>query len=123
MNNSGKAVKSLIRNWKLEIRNLVVVHDDLDLPVGKIKISIGHGSAGHKGVESIITELGTKNFIRFRIGICPKAGKPKNPEGFVLQEFTKDEEKIVQEVIKKTCETIEYFLELGLEKSMSKYNL
>lgn len=65
MNNSGKAVKSLLRN-------LFVIHDDIDLPLGKIKIVKNRGSAGHKGVESIIKELGTKNFIRFRIGISPE---------------------------------------------------
>jgi PTH1 family peptidyl-tRNA hydrolase len=122
MNLSGKAVKDLINFYKITLPGLVVLNDDIDLPLGKIRISFDRGSAGHKGVESIISELGTKNFIRFRIGICPKTGKPKNPEGFVLQKFTKNEEKIVQEVIEKTCEAIEYFLESGLEKSMSKYN-
>ncbi len=157
MNNSGKAVKSLIRNWKLEIRNLVVVHDDIDLPLGKIKISIGRGSAGHKGVQSIIDELATKNFVRFRIGInrfaqnftpyrneISGAGQKSkiNPspslrvdgeqsrtiknqklDEFVLKKFTKDEETIAKEVIEKTCQAIEFFLESGLEKSMSKYNV
>jgi len=124
MNLSGQAVKSLIRNWKLEIRNLVVVHDDIDIPLGKIRISIGRGSAGHQGVESIIKELGTKNFIRFRIGIKPKQYHRLvcGTEKFVLKNFKKEEERIVKEVIEKTSEAIEYFLESGLEKAMSKYN-
>lgn len=123
MNLSGKAVKNLVNFYKIKLPGLVVIHDDLDLPLGKIKISVGRGSAGHKGVESIIRELKTKDFVRFRVGICPKTGKPKNPEGFVLQKFTKDEEKIVKEVIKKTCEATEFYLEEGLEKAMTKYNL
>ncbi len=133
MNLSGKSVKSLIRNYKLEIRNLVVVHDDLDLPLGKIRLSIGRGSAGHKGVESIIKELGTKNFVRFRIGIKPNSKlktqnskpqlKTKNLENFVLRKFKKEEEKIVNEVVGKTCEAIEYYLESGLEKAMTKFNV
>jgi PTH1 family peptidyl-tRNA hydrolase len=143
MNESGKAVKSLIKNFsyfKLQINataiiwSLWVVHDDIDIPLGKIKISIGRGSAGHKGVESIIKELGTlkeslqlatgqaKNFVRFRIGIQPESGKPKNVEKFVLQKFNKEEEKIVKEVIKKTVEAIEFSLKEGLEKAMSKFN-
>lgn len=122
MNLSGGAVKKIIKNLKLEIRNLIVIHDDLDLPLGKIKISISRGSAGHKGVESIIKELGTKGFVRLRLGICPETEKPENPEGFVLQKFTKDEEKIANEVIKKTCEAIEFFIKEGLERAMSKYN-
>ena len=117
MNNSGRVVKSLMSVLR---PGLMVAHDDIDLPLGKIKISIGRGSAGHKGVESIIRELKTKNFVRFRIGICPKTGKPKNPEKFVLEKFTKEEEKTAKEVIKKTVEAIELALKEGLEKSMGK---
>ena len=122
MNRSGKAVKQLIRNQKAKIEDLIVFHDDIDLPLGKIRIVKNRGAAGHKGVESIIKELGTKNFIRFRIGICPKTGKPKNPEGFVLQKFNKDEEKIVKGVIQKTVEAVEFAFKNGLEKAMNEYN-
>jgi PTH1 family peptidyl-tRNA hydrolase len=146
MNNSGRAVKKLILNLKSEILNLFVIHDDIDLPLGKIRISKGRGAAGHKGVESIIKELGTpkeslpipslpasygagrlptrqaKNFIRFRIGIQPETGKPKSIESFVLQKFNKEEEKILKEVIKKTVGTIEFALIEGVEKAMNKYS-
>ena len=122
MNESGKAVKQLIRNWELEIRNLIVIHDDLDLLLGKIRIVKNRGSAGHKGVESVIKELGIKDFIRLRVGIKPETGKPKNPENFVLQKFNKDEEEIVKEVIKKTAKAVEFFLKEGLEKTMTEYN-
>ena len=122
MNLSGKSVKSLVNFYKITRPGLVVIHDDIDIPLGKIRIVKNRGAAGHKGVESIIRELGTKNFVRFRIGICPKAGKPKNPEKFVLQKFNKEEEKIVKEVIKKTAKAIEFSLKFGLEKAMSKYN-
>lgn len=122
MNNSGIAVKKLIKNLKLEIKNLIVIHDDIDLPLGKIRIVKNRGAAGHKGVESIIKEIETKNFVRFRIGIQPKNGKPKNPEKFVLERFNKGEEKIINEVIKKIAEAIEFFLTEGAEKTMTKYN-
>ena len=122
MNKSGKAVKSLTKNYKLSTKNLIIVHDDIDLPLGKIRISIGRGSAGHKGVESIIKESGNKNFVRFRIGIQPKNGKPKNPEKFVLQNFFKEEEKILKDIIKETTEAIEFALKEGMEKAMSKFN-
>jgi PTH1 family peptidyl-tRNA hydrolase len=122
MNESGNAVKNLLKNYHLKPNNLITIHDDIDIPLGKIKISAGHGSAGHKGVESIIKKLKSKNFIRFRIGICPKLGKPKNPEAFVLQNFNKEEEKIVKEVIKKTAEAIEIIIKEGIEKAMNEFN-
>ena len=122
MNESGKAVKKLISNYQLPISNLWVIHDDIDLSLGKIRISKGRGAAGHKGVESIIRELGTKNFVRFRIGICPEGSKPKNLEKFVLQKFNKKEEKIVKEAIKKIAAAIEVSLKEGIEKAMNKYN-
>ena len=89
MNESGKAVKKMTGE-------LIVVHDDIDLPLGKVRISKARGAAGHKGVESIIKEIGTKDFTRFRIGISPKTGKPKNVEKFVLQKFTKQEKEIIK---------------------------
>jgi PTH1 family peptidyl-tRNA hydrolase len=128
MNNSGKAVKSLIKNLKLEIRNLIIIHDDIDLPLGKIRIVKNRGSAGHKGVESIIRELKTKDFVRFRIGINQFAQNQKSKiknqklDEFVLKKFSKGEEKIVKEVIKKTVEAIEFSLKEGLEKAMTKIN-
>jgi len=141
MNKSGIAVKKLIKNrasacgsegekedkvlfdyLKLEIGNLVVINDDIDLPVGKIRIAKNRGAAGHKGVESVIKELGTKNFIRIRIGIKPKFGKPKSPEKFVLQKFNKEEREIIKEATKNAAEAVELFLEKGLEKAMSEFN-
>ncbi len=140
MNNSGKAVKSLLKEYKLKPESLIIIHDDIDLPLAKIRIVKNRGGAGHKGVESIIKELKTKNFIRLRVGIQPKTGKPKNLEKFVLQKpneakpseagdetksqrpFNKEEEEIVKEVIKKTAEAIDFFLKEGLEKTMSQFN-
>jgi len=103
MNNSGKSVKILLSFYKP--KEIIIVHDDIDLPLGKIRISKNRGSAGHKGVESIIKEVGTKNFTRFRIGIQPKAEKPKNVEKYVLQKFDKEEKKIIKQVIKEAIRT------------------
>ena len=123
MNNSGEAVKSLVKKYKIPTTNLWVIHDDIDLPLGKIRIVKNRGSAGHKGVESIVKELGTKNFIRFRIGISPKTGKLRNPEKFVLQEFNKEEEEeIIKGIIQKTVKGVEYAFKNRLEKTMSKFN-
>ncbi|MDD5146094.1 MAG: aminoacyl-tRNA hydrolase [Candidatus Pacebacteria bacterium] len=137
MNNSGKAVKAIIENsppasssaqpmragkFSILNSNLAVIHDDIDLPLGKIKIIKGHGAAGHKGVESIVYFLKSKDFIRFRIGIQPKSGKPKRVENFVLQKFTKEEEKILKDTINKVVAALETFLKDGLEKTMTTFN-
>jgi len=122
MNASGKAVKALIENWKLKIENLIVIHDDVDLSLGQIKIVKNRGPAGHKGVQSIIDELGTKNFTRFRIGIMNYELGIRNTEKFVLQKFSKSEEEILKGVIERTCQAIETAIGEGVEKVMSKFN-
>jgi len=115
MNLSGKSIKLLNSKFKIQNSNLWVIHDDIDLPLGKIRISKGRGAAGHRGVESIIRAINSKNFVRFRIGIMPKNGKPKNAEDFVLQKFNKGERKIIKKVIQKTIGAIEMALKVGLE--------
>ena len=122
MNNSGKVVKALLIFYKIKGATLIVVHDDIDIPLGKIKIIKNRGSAGHKGVESIIKELKTKNFIRVRAGIQPKEGKPKNAEKFVLRKFTREEEKILKQALKKTSQALTIILLQSLEKAMAEFN-
>ena len=102
MNNSGKAVKSLMAAKP----NLIVVHDDIDIPLGKVKVSENRGSAGHKGVDSIIRSLGTKNFTRIRVGIQPKKGKPSNVETFVLKKFTSTELPLLQSATRQAIESL-----------------
>jgi len=126
MNNSGKAVKLLVKEYlkkeKQKLKNLWVVHDDLDLPLGKIKISFGRSSAGHKGVQSIINELKTKNFVRLRLWISSLFSKKKKEEKFVLEKFKKSEEKTVQKMVEKTITAIEFCLKEGIEKAMQEFN-
>ncbi len=123
MNLSGKSVKNLLKTYHLKSDNLIVIHDDIDIPLSEIRIVKNRGAAGHKGVESIIKEINSKNFVRFRIGILPKTGKPKNSEKFVLQKFDKGEEKIVKEVIKKTATAVGFSLKETLEKAMNVFNI
>jgi len=122
MNNSGKAVKLLVRTHALDPKNLIVIHDDLDLPLGKIRVSKAKGAAGHKGVQSIINKLGTKKFFRFRVGILPQQGKPQGVKKFVLKSFTRKEEKIIKRVVEETVEAVEFSLREGLERAMQDYN-
>jgi len=107
MNDSGSAVLKATKNYKLPTKNLVVVHDDIDIPLGKIKVSKGSGSAGHKGVESIIQALGTKDFTRIRIGILPPEGKPADVENFVLKPFKKEELPLLTTAITSALSILE----------------
>lgn len=99
MNKSGKAVKEKAAYYKIKPQDIWIIHDDIDLPLSEFKISRGQGSAGHKGVQSVIDELGTKDFNRIRLGICPASGKPQNVKDFVLQKFTAEEKKTIAKVL------------------------
>lgn len=128
MNASGMAVSKLLRYYDIKkLDDLWVIHDDLDLPLGKVKIVKGHGSAGHHGIESIIKELKTEDFVRFRIGIgfSGKIDERQNRrriENFVLEELKGKEAVEADKVVKKTTEIFEYSLQTSLEKGMNRYN-
>ncbi|MBT4277811.1 aminoacyl-tRNA hydrolase [Candidatus Falkowbacteria bacterium] len=105
MNNSGIAVRALKDFYKIEIKDILVFHDDIDIPLGEFKVQVDRGPAGHNGIKSMIKELRSKNFARVRVGINPKikngVSELKSPsEKFVLKNFTKKEEGIIQEIIK-----------------------
>jgi PTH1 family peptidyl-tRNA hydrolase len=129
MNNSGSAVAKCVP--PSEISQLIVVHDDIDLPFGEIKIVKRRGGGGNNGVTSIIQKLGSKDFIRVRIGIAPKSfwtGKTLRPasggplERFVLKSFGKAEQKELNFVYEKVKEAIEILVQDGLETAMNKCN-
>jgi len=123
MNASGKAVAKLASNFKLQASSIWVVHDDVDLPLGKIKIRLGGGSAGHRGVESIIKELGTDEFVRFRLGIGhPGRRKDNAVEKYVLREFDINQRSEVKKIVKKTVKAVQIALEEGLERAMNEFN-
>lgn len=110
MNESGKAIKAIADYYKISADNIIIIHDDLDITLGNYKIARGRSSAGHKGVQSIIDRLGTKDFSRIRIGITPASGQSIPTESFVLEKFTEDERKIIDEIIEKVCKEIEILL-------------
>ena len=120
MNSSGISVKKIIKN----IENLWVVHDDIDLPFGTIRISKDKGSAGHNGVESIIKEIKTKDFVRFRVGIKPLSHfiSSENLASFVLKKFTKKELELLESISNKTIQILKFALKEGVEKAMNKFN-
>jgi peptidyl-tRNA hydrolase, PTH1 family len=124
MNLSGNAVQSLLNFYKLECQNLVVIHDDFDLPLGKIKIVKKGGDAGHHGIESIIKSLGTPNFVRIRLGIYGEKKLSDNlkADKIVLQNFSSGEVGTVKHVIKKVIEAVNFLENHTIEETMNKYN-
>ncbi|MDO8521638.1 MAG: aminoacyl-tRNA hydrolase [bacterium] len=129
MNNSGKSLLSLVKSKK-QAEQLVVIHDDLDLPLGKWKFSFNRGSGGHKGIESIARTLKTKAFVRIRVGISPVSlfGKMKKPHGedavvkSILGKFTDSEMKELKKVSKEISQGLETLLKDGLDVAMGEFN-
>jgi len=117
MNESGKSIKEILSQNRDQIEEIIVIHDDIDLPLGKIKIVKDRGSAGHKGVESIIKEVGRDNFVRIRVGVVPASGKPEKPEKFVLNKT-----EIPREIIKKAQEALKSLIKNGFERAASEFN-
>ncbi|MAF14248.1 MAG: aminoacyl-tRNA hydrolase [Parcubacteria group bacterium] len=122
MNNSGQAVKSLLNFYKIKSPDLWVIHDDIDLPIGKIRISQNSSAAGHNGIKSIINELGTKEFVRFRIGIQPLTPMKVPTDKYVLQKINKTDKVKVDEVVQKTIAAIDLALDQGISETMNEFN-
>ena len=129
MNNSGKAVTPLVKSKK-DLKDLIVIYDDMDLPLGKIKISFNRSAGGHRGLHSVIRALKSEEFLRIRIGIAPAtpSGKVKKPKGekavinFILGEFKKSELETLKKLSKKVAEAVEMIFTESKEKAMSIYN-
>lgn len=121
MNLSGEAVRALLDYYKIEIAHFIVAHDDLDLPLGTLRLRQSGGHGGQNGVRSIITQLGTQDFARVRFGIGRPPGKMQ-PRDYVLHKFTSDDAILAQQVTAAAVNAIEYWLEAGIELAMSKFN-
>jgi PTH1 family peptidyl-tRNA hydrolase len=128
MNLSGEAVAALVRRYNLSPTDILVIHDDLDLPLGKIRIRERGSSGGHNGLKSIIARLGTQDFPRIRVGIAPAEGSDGAavPEvdavEHVLSDFTETEKNVMREVYPRVAAAIECVLSEGLTAAMNKYN-
>ena len=121
MNDSGRAVVPLARFYKVEPEHMMVVYDDLDLPLGTVRLRPEGGSGGHKGMRSIIKHLGAQEFPRLRIGIGRPPGR-MDPAAYVLQDLSTEEEPLLQEVLAHAAAAIEIWLEQGIETAMNQYN-
>ena len=125
MNLSGDAVSALIRRYKIKLADILVIHDDLDLPLGKIRLRAGGSAGGHNGLKSIIASVGSMEFARLKIGI----GRPeiaglerRDVVDHVLSDFDAADRKIAEEAVIRAVEATEMVLEDGLEAAMNKFN-
>jgi PTH1 family peptidyl-tRNA hydrolase len=127
MNLSGESVACLVHKHQITLNDLLVIYDDLDLPLGKIRLRQSGGSGGHKGMNSIISAVGGEAFSRIRVGIGrPDAGEQSMSEDavitYVLSDFSPQEEAAIKPVIARVAEAIHCFLTQGIEAAMSKFN-
>jgi PTH1 family peptidyl-tRNA hydrolase len=121
MNLSGVAVRELTDYFKVKVHDVIVVHDDLDLSFGRIRLKSGGGDAGHKGLKSVTECLGTTEFNRIRIGI----GKPQDKsriEDYVLEKFNREEASLLDDIIRCAAEATEEVVVSGLQQAMAKYH-
>lgn len=125
MNHSGQALRAAINWYKLTPQSVLVIYDDLDLPVGKIRLRLSGSAGGHNGMRSAIAHLGTQDFPRLRIGIAPASEAMQVKQetiSFVLGKFSAPEVQQLPAVLKLVVEAVELSFDQGLEKAMSLYN-
>jgi peptidyl-tRNA hydrolase, PTH1 family len=132
MNNSGIAVKKVLDYFKINPEDMWVIHDDIDLPIGKVRIRLGGASAGHNGMESVMKYVGTDKFVRFRLGIGRgKEANIKNTDQnlrhrsvihFVLSHFTQSEAGSLKHLVKHGVEAVRIALTDGIDKAMNRFN-
>lgn len=122
MNLSGRGVSPLVRWYKAPAADLLVIYDDMDLPLGSIRLRQRGGAGGHKGMLSVIGSLGTQDFPRLRVGIGRPPGK-MDPVDYVLGDLTPDEQAVMEEVYERVIAAVECWLTEGIVEAMNRYNL
>ena len=121
MNLSGQAVSSLVRFYKVTLENLLVIYDDVDLPLGTLRLRPGGGGGGHKGMQSIIQQLGTPDFPRLRLGIDRPPGK-RSAASYVLKDFSTDENEFLPVILDQGVDAALTFVTDGIDIAMNNYN-
>lgn len=123
MNLSGESVASLMARFRLRPADILVVHDDVDLPLGRLRLRPGGGSGGHRGLESIIRAVGSQDFIRLRVGVGrpPDTGEGELSD-YVLSDFSPDDRETLHEVFQRVAEAILVILNDGIAAAMNRYN-
>jgi PTH1 family peptidyl-tRNA hydrolase len=121
MNESGRPVRQLLSWYKTPLERLIVVHDELDIRFGEVRIKLGGGTAGHNGLKSIVAHVGSPDFLRVRIGVSRPSG-PQDPADYVLNDFSAAQKKELQDVLARAATAVETILEQGAERAMNQIN-
>lgn len=121
MNESGRPLRELVRWYKSSPDHLVVVHDEIDIPFGEVRIKSGGGTAGHNGLKSIGSHLGTKDFVRVRVGVS-RPGGSREAADHVLSEFSGAERRELPEILSRAADAAERITEAGVERAMNEVN-
>lgn len=121
MNESGRPVRGLVTWYKQPVENLVVVHDEIDIPFGEVRVKAGGGTAGHNGLGSIVNHLGTKDFTRVRVGVGRPPGA-KDAAGHVLAGFSGAERKELPFLLVAAADAVEAIVSDGVERAMNEFN-
>jgi PTH1 family peptidyl-tRNA hydrolase len=126
MNLSGQSIRAVVDWFKLPPESVLVIYDDMDLPLGKLRLRLSGSAGGHNGMKSAIAHLGTQNFPRLRVGIGSPKGATIDSDGHVIShvlgKFTPDEQPIVRDVVQMAVDAVELGLRQGIPKAMSTYN-
>lgn len=120
MNLSGEAVRAVMDYYKINVKDILIVYDDIALDLGRIRFRANGSDGGHNGIKSIIKQVGTKEFDRLKIGIGPQPNIPS--ENFVLQNFPKEQLEGLKEILKRADEAIEFYLKNDIQKAQNKFN-
>jgi peptidyl-tRNA hydrolase, PTH1 family len=121
MNESGRPLGALVRFYNIPAESIIVAHDELDIPFGSVRVKVGGGTAGHNGLKSISNHLGSKDFVRVRLGIS-RPGARGDATDHVLDEFSRAEQRELPEVIERAADAVERILEVGAERAMNDVN-
>lgn len=120
MNLSGEAVRAVIDYYKIDIKNILVIYDDIALDLGRLRFRGNGSDGGHNGIKSIIKHIGTSDFARLKIGIGPQPPIPS--ESFVLQNFPKSDLDTLKETLKRAVEASKFYFENGMDKAQNTFN-
>ncbi|MCD6452272.1 MAG: aminoacyl-tRNA hydrolase [Acidobacteria bacterium] len=122
MNLSGRAVADVLADYPISTEDLIVLHDDVDIELGRVRIKVNGGAGGHKGVLSVIEEIGTEDFTRIRLGLRGRRIKGEDLSSFVLSPFAPEELSLVEQALPKVKEAVELIISCGVAKAMSIFN-